>query len=159
MRGVRVGALSLAACAALAPGRATGFAQAVDAADSLAGAGPRMRTVVVGDRYHAGAFHRFLLGNDYRRLWTAPITLPELNLRGTGGGLRPVKRVREADARSRAKGADGPRRSAVSTRTPRDPAARVRGTFIDRFLQTRSRRACPAWRWRSFPSTAAAWCT
>jgi hypothetical protein len=47
--------------------------------------------VVAGARYEAGGFHRFLLGSDYRDLWTEPLLVPVLNLRTFAGGLRPLK--------------------------------------------------------------------
>jgi hypothetical protein len=52
-----------------------------------------MHTVVAGEHYRAGSFHRFLLGEDYRKLWTTPIEVPELDMRAFAGGLRPVRRV------------------------------------------------------------------
>lgn len=48
--------------------------------------------VVPGPEYAAGEIKRRLLGDDYRRLWTAPIRVPVLNLRALHGGLVPVER-------------------------------------------------------------------
>jgi hypothetical protein len=76
--------------------------------DSTATASPAMRTVVAGEHYRAGAFHRFLLGADYRKLWSTPITVPVLNLETFAGGLRPVRRVGGQQTLGLAmKGADG----------------------------------------------------
>src|SRR2546423_444225 len=47
--------------------------------------------VVPGEIYRAGGFHRFWLGDNYRDLWTAPIKVPVLNVRGFHGGLKPLK--------------------------------------------------------------------
>jgi hypothetical protein len=47
--------------------------------------------VIPGDIYAAGSFHRFLLGDNYRDVWTTPIKVPVLDLRTFHGGLRPVK--------------------------------------------------------------------
>jgi hypothetical protein len=50
----------------------------------------RTFSVTAGTRYRAGSLHRMLWGNNYRRLWTAPITLPVLDLARYAGGLRPT---------------------------------------------------------------------
>ena len=47
--------------------------------------------VVAGAQYQAGGVHRFLLGSDYRELWTTPVLVPVLNLQTFAGGLRPLK--------------------------------------------------------------------
>jgi hypothetical protein len=52
--------------------------------------GTRTFSVTAGTRYRAGSLHRALWGNNYRRLWTAPITLPVLDLARYAGGLRPT---------------------------------------------------------------------
>jgi hypothetical protein len=49
-------------------------------------------TVAAGARYGAGGFRAWLLGSDYRDLWTAPIRVPVLELDTFGGGLTPVER-------------------------------------------------------------------
>jgi hypothetical protein len=45
-------------------------------------------SLAAGEQYEAGPIHRFLLGGEYRSLWTEPITVPVLDLRGFDGGLR-----------------------------------------------------------------------
>lgn len=67
-------------------------------------------TVVVtpGPQYRAGWLHEFLLGADYRALWTTPIEVELLDLRVVAGGLRPTQRGGSAQTTSlRFAGADG----------------------------------------------------
>ncbi len=47
--------------------------------------------VAAGERYDAGAFRRFILGDTYRDLWTTAITVPVLDLHTYAGGLKPYK--------------------------------------------------------------------
>jgi len=47
-------------------------------------------TVIPGKRYEAGSFRRFFLGDNYRDLWSTPITVPVLDLRTTANGLTPT---------------------------------------------------------------------
>ncbi len=51
----------------------------------------RVHTVVPGGRYRASGFKRWLLGSDYRDLWTSPIEVPVLNLDSVGYGLTPLR--------------------------------------------------------------------
>ena len=68
----------------------------------------RLVTVVPGEHYRAGALHRFLLGDDYRRLWSTAIDVPVLDLRSFAGGLKAVRRVGGQQTPGLAlKGADG----------------------------------------------------
>lgn len=46
-------------------------------------------TVAPGPRYEAGGVHRWLLGSDWRDLWTIPLTLPVLDIETFAGGLEP----------------------------------------------------------------------
>ncbi len=46
----------------------------------------------IGERYAGGWLRRFLLGSNYRELWSAPVTIPVLDLEGWHGGLTPVSR-------------------------------------------------------------------
>jgi hypothetical protein len=48
-------------------------------------------TLPASDQYAAGGFHRFMLGSNYRDLWSAPITVPFLDLATFAGGLHPTK--------------------------------------------------------------------
>jgi hypothetical protein len=45
-----------------------------------------------GPRYRSGGLHSFLLGREYRSLWTTPITVPVLDFRTFAGGLRPISK-------------------------------------------------------------------
>ena len=48
-------------------------------------------TIVAGPEYAAGGFHRTLLGDNYRDIWTTRIKVPVLDLRTFAGGLKPGK--------------------------------------------------------------------
>jgi hypothetical protein len=48
-------------------------------------------TIVAGPDYAAGGFHRSLLGDNYRDVWTTAIKVPILDLKGFDGGLTPTK--------------------------------------------------------------------
>ena len=67
-----------------------------------------LETVVIGPEYEAGSFHRWLWGQDYRRLWTTPIKAEVLDLHSFAGGLKPLFRVGGQETKGLAmKGADG----------------------------------------------------
>ncbi|HEX5133234.1 MAG TPA: BamA/TamA family outer membrane protein [Candidatus Krumholzibacteria bacterium] len=105
--------------------------------DSTA-AGARTRSVVAGEHYRAGGLHRFLLGSDYRNLWTAPIDVPELDLAAFAGGLTAVKRVGGQQTLGLAmKGADG--RAYTFRGLDKDPTEilppEYHGTLVNRVLQ------------------------
>jgi hypothetical protein len=64
--------------------------------------------VVPGPRYRAGPVQRFLLGSDYRDLWTTPIVVEVLDLGTFAGGLEPVETGGDRQTRAvRFRGADG----------------------------------------------------
>ncbi len=48
--------------------------------------------VVAGPDFAAGGFHRWLLGDNYRDVWTTPIKVPILDLHSFAGGLKPLKK-------------------------------------------------------------------
>ncbi len=48
-------------------------------------------TIVAGPDYAAGSSHRSLMGDNYRDVWTTPIKVPILDLKGFDGGLTPTK--------------------------------------------------------------------
>src|SRR5262245_7011137 len=76
-------------------------------AQQAAGQAPE-RSVVIGPDYHAGAFHRWLSGTDYRALWTTPVRVETLDLTAVAGGLAPVTRVGGRETKGLAlRGADG----------------------------------------------------
>jgi hypothetical protein len=47
----------------------------------------KTQRVVIAPQYGAGGVHRWLWGDDYRDLWTAPIEVEVLDLQGFAGGL------------------------------------------------------------------------
>ena len=64
--------------------------------------------VIPGEIYRAGQFHRALLGDNYRDVWTTPIKVPVLDLAAFRGGLKPTKEGGGAQTKSlRFKAADG----------------------------------------------------
>ncbi|HET6463171.1 MAG TPA: hypothetical protein VFH33_05155, partial [Candidatus Krumholzibacteria bacterium] len=97
-----------------------------------------VRTTAAGEHYRAGAVHRFLLGSDYRDLWTTPVTVPVLDMRSFAGGLTPVRRVGGQQTLGLAlKGADG---MAYTFRgVDKDPSEILppdyRGTFLNKLMQ------------------------
>ncbi len=99
---------------------------------------PRMHTVVAGEHYSAGSVHRFLFGNDYRKLWTTPIQIAELDCTQYGGGLTATRRVGGQQTRGLAfQSADG--RSFTFRGLDKDPSDILppdyQGTIVDRILQ------------------------
>jgi hypothetical protein len=83
---------------------------ALTLAAAVANADERTETIVVtpGPQYEAGGWHRTLLGDDYRDLWTMPIRVEVLDLAKEAGGLTPVRRVGGQQTKGLAlKGADG----------------------------------------------------
>jgi hypothetical protein len=97
-----------------------------------------MRTVAAGEHYRANTLHRFLLGDDYRDLWTTPVETPVLDLGSFAGGLRPVRRVGGQQTLGLAmEGADG--RAYTFRGIDKDPSeilpVEYQGTFIDRLMQ------------------------
>ena len=99
---------------------------------------PRMHTVVAGEHYSAGSVHRFLFGNDYRKLWTAPIQIAELDCSKYGGGLTATRRVGGQQTRGLAfKSVDG--RSFTFRGLDKDPSDILppdyKDTIVDRILQ------------------------
>src|SRR2546421_1619520 len=52
----------------------------------------RTETLAAGPRYQAGWLTRFLLGGQWREIWTTPIEVPVLNLESFDGGLIPERR-------------------------------------------------------------------
>jgi hypothetical protein len=52
---------------------------------------PRADTTLRAGDYDAGGLHRTMLGANYRDLWSAPITVPFLDLTTFAGGILPTK--------------------------------------------------------------------
>ncbi|HEU4680610.1 MAG TPA: hypothetical protein VFS51_02615, partial [Gemmatimonadales bacterium] len=70
----------------------TALAATGAAAQERGAAGQSSVLQAPGPQYQAGGLHRFLLGRDYRPLWTTPIPTPVLDLRTFSGGLRAVSK-------------------------------------------------------------------
>lgn len=67
-----------------------GFVE-LEAQERPAGASSRDTTFAASERFKAGRLHRFFMGDNYRDEWATPITVPFLDLRAFGGGLRPTE--------------------------------------------------------------------
>ncbi|MEA2723304.1 MAG: hypothetical protein QOH59_1075 [Gemmatimonadales bacterium] len=50
------------------------------------------RLQAAGPRYRASGLHRLLFGTEYRSLWSTPMSVPVLDLRTFGGGLKPLSK-------------------------------------------------------------------
>jgi hypothetical protein len=114
------------------------FVVAASATDAHAQRPPMVTTLAAGEHYRAGSLHRFLLGSDYRDLWTTPIDAPVLDLRAFAGGLEPVRRVGGQQTLGLAmRGADG--RAYTFRGVDKDPSeilpVDLQGTFVESLLQ------------------------
>ncbi len=103
--------------------------------------------VVPGSRYRAGGLHELLFGAHYRELWTTPIRVERLDLRGFAGGLRPTERGGGKQTRSlRFAGADG--REYQFRSLDKDPSPllppELRGTVAQGILQDQISAGHPA---------------
>jgi len=58
---------------------------------------PETTLQAAGKQYGAGWFHRFLMGSEYREVWTTPITVPVLDMDTFAGGVRAVSRTGHKD--------------------------------------------------------------
>ena len=101
---------------------------------------PAGRSVVTaaGERYRAGAFHRFVLGRHYRELWTTPIEVEVLDLSTFAGGITPLQRGGGLSTRSlRFRGADGREYSFRSVDKDPTPllAPVLRGSIVNDVVQ------------------------
>jgi hypothetical protein len=69
----------------------------------------RTETVIAGEQYaKVPGAGRFMLGNNYRDLWTVPVEIQVLDLQTTAGGLKPVRLIGGNESRGLAlKGNDG----------------------------------------------------
>ena len=59
-------------------------------AQERSSASRRDTTLAADPRHDASAFHRFLMGDNWRDEWAMPITVPFLDLRSFAGGIRPT---------------------------------------------------------------------
>ena len=64
-------------------------------------------SVQAGSRYDRGGIWRTLFGNEWREVWSAPITVPVLDLDTYAGGLTPFKAGGNQTKTLRLRGADG----------------------------------------------------
>lgn len=106
-----------------------------------------MTRVTPGPQYRAGWPRRFLLGSEYRNLWTTPIAVPVLDLERFASGLEPAKKGGGKQTLSlEFKGGDG--REYKFRSVDKDPSAvlpRVlQGTFADRVVEDQISSAHPA---------------
>jgi len=110
-------------------------------------AGPRTRVVTVEARYSAGAFHRWMLGSAYRKLWATPVRVEELNLAAEAGGLTPVRHVGGQQTKGLAlRGGDG--RDYTFRALDKDPTGilpeELHGTFVEALVQDQMAAQHPA---------------
>src|SRR5207249_10042128 len=104
-------------------------------------------TAAAGAHYRAGSLHRFLLGDDYRDLWTMPIRVEVLDLHDYAGGLKPAFRVGGQETKGLAmKGADG--RDYTFRGIDKDPSGvlppDLQGTIAERIVQDQIASGQPA---------------
>ncbi len=107
----------------------------------------KTRRIAANPQYQAGALTRFLLGNDYRRLWIEPIETEVLDLQTEAGGLKPVMRVGGQQTKGLALiGENG--RAYTFRGVDKDPSAVLPpflvGTIADRVVQDQISAAYPA---------------
>jgi hypothetical protein len=103
--------------------------------------------MAAGPEYEAGAFHRFLFGSRYRKLWATPIDVPVLDLAAFAGGLRATRRGGGEQTKSlRLMGADGKEYSFRSVN--KDPSGalppELRGTAAADIVRDQTSAAHPA---------------
>ncbi|HEX5819071.1 MAG TPA: hypothetical protein VFY20_09340, partial [Gemmatimonadales bacterium] len=101
-------------------------------------AGTDSVTIAAGPQYRAGRLHRLLLGAHWRALWTAPVTVPVLDLETFDGGVTPVQRGGGLQTRSlRLRSASG--REWTVRSVDKDPStilpASLRETVLDRIVE------------------------
>ena len=96
------------------------------------------RKVAVGPHYGASGFHRWMLGADYRKLWTTPIEVEVLDLGHEAGGLRPTMRVGGQQTKGLAL-ADKNGRSYTFRGLDKDPSnilpEELQDTFVEQLVQ------------------------
>jgi hypothetical protein len=107
----------------------------------------KTKRIAANTQYRAGVLTRFLLGNDYRRLWIEPIETEVLDLQTEAGGLAPVMRVGGQQTKGLAlKGENG--RAYTFRGVDKDPSAVLPpflvGTIADRVVQDQISSAYPA---------------
>ncbi len=53
---------------------------------------PESITTEANDGFKAKAMKKFLMGSQYREMWTSPLKVPVIDLKNTKGGLTPIKK-------------------------------------------------------------------
>lgn len=107
----------------------------------------KTKKVVAGKDYDASGIHKWLLGKNYRDLWTTSIEAEVLDFQKFAGGLEPVMRVGGMQTLGLAlKGADG--RSYTFRGIDKDPTSFLppsfQNTLADRLIQDQTTAAHPA---------------
>ncbi len=107
---------------------------------------PTRQTVVAGEHYRAGWFHRLMLGSHYRDLWTAPLEVEVLDLSRFAGGLTPTRCGGRRQTKAlRFQGADG--REYLFRSIDKDPTLalppELRATFARAVIQDQISSAHP----------------
>jgi len=107
---------------------------------------PARQTVVAGEHYRAGWFHRLMLGTHYRDLWVTPLEVDVLDLSKFAGGLTPTGCGGRRQTKSlRLQGADG--REYVFRSVDKDPTLalppELRATFARDLIQDQISSAHP----------------
>ncbi|HYJ80106.1 MAG TPA: hypothetical protein VEW03_10915, partial [Longimicrobiaceae bacterium] len=107
----------------------------------------RTVTVVAGPEYRAGALKRFLLGREYRDLWTVPARVSVLDLATFAGGLSPTEKGGGNQTVSlRFRGGDGREYAFRSVNKEQGGGlhADLQGTVVQRALQDQVSSLIPA---------------
>ncbi len=63
------------------------YSQSIHNADST----KKYKSVIAGKQYTKGSTYRFFWGDNYRKIWSTPLTVPVLWLDTAKGGLQPIK--------------------------------------------------------------------
>jgi hypothetical protein len=103
--------------------------------------------MILGERFRAGWLKRWILGSDYRDLWTTPIEVPVLDLNRVAGGLTPQRTGGFGQSIAlHFAGADG--RSYKVRSLDKDPTRRIwdelKDTVVDDILQDQIKALLPA---------------
>jgi hypothetical protein len=106
----------------------------------------KTKKAVAGEDYGASGIHKWLLGKNYRDLWTTSIEVKVLDFQKYAGGLEPVMRVGGMQTLGLAlKGADG--RSYTFRGVDKDPTTFLppsfQNTLADRLIQDQTTAAHP----------------
>ena len=100
---------------------------------------PPHQTAVAGPQYEKGGFGRFFFGDNYRDVWTTPVSVEVLDLQHEAGGLKPAFRIGGQQTHGLALvGADG--RSYTFRGVDKDaadllPNQDLKGTVVESMVQ------------------------